>query len=168
MSNINDLVLEGLITGGIGAALGAGGRVLSNTLGNHVGNMVMNTAFPTTQIGASILSSGIPFGNVVTGIYGAGQQAYLNKLRDEYNQTAGLQTNGLRNGAWNIIKTGLSGLISSVPYVGAVHNAILGSKIANLQRKINGLTDARNYNSAVSTTPQPSINTMQQPSMPQY
>ena len=93
---------------------------------------------------------------------------YLNKLRDEYNQTAGLQTNGLRNGAWNVIKTGLSGLISSVPYVGAVHNAILGSKIANLQRKINGLTDARNYNSAVSTAPQPSINTMQQPSMPQY
>ena len=83
MSNINDLVLEGLITGGIGAALGAGGRVLSNTLGNHVGNMVMNTAFPTTQIGASILSSGIPFGNIVTGIYGAGQQAYLNKLSDE-------------------------------------------------------------------------------------
>ena len=74
----------------------------------------------------------------------------------------------MRNGAWNVIKTGLSGLISSVPYVGAVHNAILGSKIANLQRKINGLTDARNYNSAVSTAPQPSINTMQQPSMPQY
>lgn len=164
MSHINDLVLEGLITGGIGAVAGGAGRLLANTLGNHVGNMVMNTGFPATSIGASILSSGIPFGNVVTGLYGAGQQAYLNKLRDEYNQASGMQTDSTRNKLWNGIKTGLSGLISSVPIVGTVHNAVLGSKIANLQSKMNGMIDARNYNNSISPNPQPN-NQMQMPNI---
>lgn len=165
MSNINDLVLEGLITGTFGAAAGGGGRLLANTLGNHVGNMVMNTAFPTTQLGASILSSGIPFGNVVTGLYGAGQQAYLNKLRDEYNQAAGIQTGGARNIIWNGIKTGISGLASSLPIFGGFYNAALGYKIANLQSKMNRMADARNYNNAISAAPQHPTVPMQNPSM---
>lgn len=141
MSNINDLVYEGLG----GAAIGAGGRFAVNYGANVLGGQLASA-------GLSSVASAVPLGNIATGLYGAAQQARLNNLKDQYNQINGIQSNPSK--FWDYGKVALTGIASSVPIVGGLVNAYKGYQIGNMQNKINQFQNAKAFSNLQQMNPQ--------------